>query len=1828
VDDGDRIVRREWRLHEDGTSQRVLAVYLAAEHPSPAAVDRLAREFALREELDRAWAAIPVELTREGGRHVLLLDDPGGEPLEQLIGEPMDAENFLRHAIGIAHALGEAHRRNLVHKDIKPGNILVHTDNAMPRLIGFGITTRIMRTRQTPEPPERIAGSLAYMAPEQTGRMNRSVDSRSDLYALGVTFYRMLTGCFPFTADDPMEWVHCHIARRPIPPAERVASVPSFISDIVMRLLVKAAEDRYQTAAGLEHDLEQLLRSPVPIHRFALGERDIPNHLLIPEKLYGRQAEVAALLAAFDRMVGGSAPELVLVSGYSGIGKSSVVNELHGPIVPPRGLFASGKFDQYKRDIPYATLTQALHGLVRMLLGKGEAELALWRDTLRQALEPNARLVTDLVPDLALIVGEQPAIPPLDAQQEKSRFHLVFRRFLGVFAKREHPLALFLDDLQWLDLATLDLIEDLLTSPDTRWLLLIGAYRDNEVDDAHPLLQRLHVIRDNGARIHEIRLRPLGLDHIRQLVADALHLPLGEALPLARLVHAKTDGNPFFVRQFLHALVDEGLVAFDEDAQRWRWDLHRIGARSYADNVADLMVRRIVRLPTRTQLALREFACLGNTASLATLAVVLQIPEDAVHATLLHAVELELVQRLPDGYKFAHDRVQEAAYGGIPVAHRPAMHLRLGRLLAAQRPLSEADDAIFDIVNHFNHGASLIESAADRERLAELNLAAGRRAKASSAYDAAAHYFSTGKALLSEDAWKTSHDLVFGLELDGAECALLTGASSDAEQLLAMLAPHAQDAVERSAVACLRMDLYITLDQLGNAVAIGLAYLRTLDIVWSAHPTDEETVLEFERTRSMLAALGGRDPRELGLMSDPVALASLEVLVKLMAPAHYTDRNLTALTACRAASISFEHGNSDASCIAYEFLAMIAARFGDYDGARQFCQIGYDLVETRGLKRFQARAYVDYASLGWMAHPRVSRDLARRAFAVANASGDLIYATHTWWVSISNRLAGGDPLEDVQREAEAGIAFARKVRFGFVVGILAAQLALVRTLRGLTRKFGEFDDDRPDDPTSGGQSADGMERARIECWYWIRTLQARFLAGDHMGAIEASTRAQPHLWTCPTNLEAADFHCYSALARAASISHAASEAPARELDSIAAHERQFALFARLNPDSFGSRAALIAAETCRITGRDRQAMDLYEEAIRAARDSDLVHIEALANELAARFYAERGFDRINGLYLRDARHCYLRWGADGKVRQLEDLHPFLRAEPRSPGEMSVIGTSVEQLDFATIVKVLEAASGEIVPERLITTIMQSAIEQAGAERGVLVLASSGESRVVAEAQTTTDTPLVRVRDEPVSAATLPETVMLYVTRVRVPLILGDACTESPFAEDPYVRARQVRSVLCLPLVKQAELVGALYLENNLAPRVFAPERTAVLKLLASQAAISLENTRLYADLQKREARIRRLVDSNIIGVFIWDSDGHIRNANDAFLGTVGYDRDDLDAGRLSWTALAPAEWLEGSRHHRMPKLDGTRSLQPVEKEYLRKDGSRVAVLVGVASYEDTANQGVAFVIDLTDRKRMEAAAREHDRRYRETQAELAHANRVVTMGQLTASIAHEVNQPITGTLTNAQVALRFLSADPPKLEKVREALERIVRDSTRAGAVVHRIRNLSKKAAHRDDPLEVNVAIQEVVELTQGEARKNAVAVRTEFMDGLPIVRGDRVGLQQVVLNLILNAIEAMADAPDGRRDLLIATSRTESGDVLIAVRDTGPGLQPESPDQLFAPFYTTKQNGLGMGLSICRSIIELHAGRLWANANEPHGAVFQFTLPTESGAPRDTKVS
>jgi PAS domain S-box-containing protein len=1620
---------------DDGILPSILSVAPVSEYPVPAILERLEHEYSLREELNAEWAARPLTLVRSEGRPVLILEDVGGEPLERLLGQPMELSRFLRIAVGLATIVGKLHQQGLIHKDIKPANILVDSTSGAVWLTGFGIASRLPRERQSAEPPEMIAGTLAYMAPEQSGRMNRSIDSRSDLYSLGVTFYQMLTGVLPFIASDPMEWVHCHIARQPVAPDQYLKEIPVPLSAIVMKLLAKTAEERYQTAAGVARDLRNCLKeweAHRRIEPFQFGTRDVSNRLLIPEKLYGREREIDALLASFDRVVANGAPELVLVSGYSGIGKSSVVHELHKALVPPRGLFASGKFDQYKRDIPYATLGQAFQGLVRSLLGRSEAELASWQDTLREALGSNGQLIADLIPALELVIGTQPPVPDLPPQDAQNRFQMVFRHFVGAFARKEHPLALFLDDLQWVDTATLDLIEHLVTHADVRHLLLVGAYRDNEVGSAHPLLRTLEAIRNAGTRVHAIVLAPLGVKDLGRLVAAALHCKSNRARPLAQLVHEKTGGNPFFAIQFFGSLTEEGLLVFDPGVRAWQWDISRIRAKSYTDNVVDLMARKLRRLPAATQDALKQLACLGNAAGIATLTLVHREAEEAIHAALWDAVHAGLVFREHSAYKFLHDRIQQAAYSLIPEEHRADVHLGIGRLLLASTPAQKLAEHPFDVANQLNRGAARLIEHDEKTQVAAINLRAGRKAKASAAFASASIYLSAGMALLDESDWNSQYGLMFSLRLERAECEFLTGNFDTAEQLIGELLRHGPSKVDQMAAYRLKVLLHTVKSENAQAVATAIECLRLFGIDIPAHPTQEQVQAEYETVWRTLEERTIESLIDLPLMTNPELQAAMQLLSVLTPPAYFTNLNLFSLLVCRMVNLSMEHGASGAAAHAYAILGHILGPvFHRYSEGYRFAKLACDLVEKHGFTAYHAKVHHAMAlAAQWTHSITTAIDFNRATIRTAIETGDLTFACYSMCQCVHELLLRNDPLDVVWRESEKSLDFVRKAGFRDMADAIVSHQRFISTMQGRTATFSTFADEQFDEAAFEAQLT-GDRIPTMVGLYWIVKLKARFMSGDYAEALAAADKAKALLWASAVWIQLLDYFYYTALTVTALYENATGDEQSGWHKLLMLHREQLREWAENCPPTFGDKHALVSAEFARIESRDFDAMQLYEEAIRAARENGFVQNEALAYELAGRFHAARGFEDIAHLYLRKARYCYLRWGADGKVRQLDEMDPNLREKELAPGPAGTIGAPIEHLDLATVIKVSQALSGEIVLTKLINKLMRIALQQAGAERGLLILTRGKEQRIEAEASSERDKITVQFRQSLVTPSELPESLLRYVIRTLESVTLRDASVENLFSQDEYIRRKHPRSVFCLPLIKQGKLVGVLYLENNLAPGVFTSKQLAILELIASEAAISLEQARLYAELsgeisERRKAeealraseeRWRKLFENSSAGIALMRPDGRLFAANLAFQKMLGYSEQELH--RLTSQDLTTEEDRPADEALRAEAVAGQWRDYRVERRFRRKDGSVVWTDVSAVSAPACASESgffAAVIVDISERKQAEEELRR-------SEAFLAQGQRISHTGSWRWQVA-------TGAVSWSKEHFRVFGYDP------------------------------------------------------------------------------------------------------------------------------------------------------------------------------------------------------
>ncbi|TKC99035.1 GAF domain-containing protein [Polyangium fumosum] len=1860
------IVLRAIRV-SDG--RQVILKALDPKSSRPQDIERLKHEQALGEALDLPTVIRPLALDTYHGQPALVLEDTAGTPLDRLLGAPMETERFLRLAIHITTAIADIHRQGVVHKDIKPQNIIVNPVTGEAKLTDFGIASRLPREHTSPQSPDRIEGSLPYMSPEQTGRMNRAVDSRTDLYSLGITFYEMLTGRPPFEARDPLEWIHFHLARVAPSPSEVVPEVPEAIAHIVMHLLAKMACDRYQSARGVLHDLERCLAQWVEggrIEPFSPGALDVPDRLQISQKLHGREAEIALLCDAFERVVATGTPELVLVAGDPGAGKSALVHKLHEPVVRERAFFVSGKFDLIKSDIPYSTIVQAFQELVLGILAESEERIAAWRQRLAAALGINGKLIVDVIPPVELVLGEQPPVPVLPPGEARNRFHLVFRQFIGVFAQREHPLVLFVDDMQWADSASLALLQDLLTDPEMHNLLVVGAYRNSEVPPAHPMILVTNEVRKAAVCVSDIVLGPLAKAHLAAFISDTLRCSVEEAEPLSELVHEKTAGNPFFVIQFLTALYEERLIEFDENAVAFRWDVARIREKCYTDNVVDLMVDKLKRLPADTQDVLTSVACLGNRADAATLSMIRGDGEDEVHAALWEAVRVGLLLRLGDGYRFVHDRIQEAAYSLLSEEVRAEVHLRIGRLFLANMPEEAIEEQIFDIVSQLNRGVALITDPREKESLRRLNFLAGMKAKATVAHVSARNYLAQATALLPKDAWSALYDDTLRLSLERSECEYLVGNFELADELFNLILAHARSNPDRAAVYGLRMRLYQVSGRYDDGVTVALEALRLFDVTFpdSDESLKAATEAEVQVIRTNLRGRRVADIFDAPVATDPDGRTIIGLLVEA-APCAYIGRpKLFPLLALKAVSSSLWYGNTQESCFAYSVYGMmLVSAYGDIPLGYAFSAMSLRLNEKfhdLRLKGTLLHLHGDHINF-WRRPFAAGVPILEKAFQACLEVGDLVYAGFLAFETVWQAVEKGDPLDEVLRVSQKYAAFARQSHNIPVYETIRLERQFVACLKGETQGPTSFDDATFHEATCLA----GIRRATFGCGLVFHDIMKQITAftyGRHAEARSFAARAAANLGAAMAMPIEATHHFFHALTMVQLLP----DAPADEREELARTLggvlQKLASWAENCPENYLNRYALVSAEVARVEGRDLEAMRLYEQAIRSARENGFVHNEGLAYELSSRFYRARGFEQVADTYLRDARACYARWGADGKVRQLDEQNPRLQ-EHRPFTPTATFALHTEQLDLLSVVKASQTISGEILLDELARTLLRVVLEEGGAQKSYLLLRRDGDLSIEAEARLEEEGVVTKLLPSLVvsSSPLVPATIVRYAQRTKERVLLDDA-TASKFASDPYIARERPKSVLCLPILRQAHVVGLLYLENNLLIGAFTPGRLVVLSLLAVQAAISLQNARLLSDEQAARAAAEEAERRSAF----------LAEAGELLSESLDYEDTLARLGRLcvrsmaDWCVIDTVEGEEirriavvhkdpakaalveelrqryppsmGSPHPAaraiatgepvlLPDLDtrlqghtqdegheriiralGIRSLLAVP---LLARGQTLGVL-SLVSGASGRNYGSADVELAKEVARRAASAIDNARLYRATQEAIRARDEFLSMA------SHELNTPLTSLMLSLQSMGRAGQSGPSSDPQI---MAKLAERALRQGARLRRLNDdlLSVARIHTGQlPLELGAVdlsalVRDVVD--QFKLQISQAHCSVSIRDSVPVVGSwDPARIEQIVVNLISNAIKFGAGKPI---EIFIDQ---EAGIARLAIKDHGIGIEPAQQGRIFERFVRAVPSryygGLGLGLYLSRKLAEAHGGSVHVQSEPSAGATFIVELP------------
>jgi predicted ATPase/serine phosphatase RsbU (regulator of sigma subunit) len=1468
----------------------VVIKLLRVEHPTPAQIARIRHEHAVLSSLELPDVVRTLGLVKHGRGLGLVLEDLGDVSLESTFRHQRPTlEQFLDIAIRMASTVAAIHGRAVIHKDIKPHHFLM--SGGRLKLIDFGIATRLSSEAQSAARTGALDGTLGYMSPEQTGRMNRSLDRRTDLYSLGVSFYELLTGRLPFESSDPLELVHAHIARRPRPPHELSSTVPRILSDIVLKLMAKGAEDRYQSAAGLKADLEECRARLAggAIESFPLGRNDASGELSIPQKLYGRQAEVKALEEAFRRARGGSAG-LLLISGYSGVGKSALVNELQKQIVQG-GAFVTGKFDQLSRSVPFSALIAASRGLVRSLLGESPAVMAEQATRLREALGRNGKLIAELVPELDVVLGPQPPVQPLGPAESQARFELVFRQFLQVFARPDHPLVLFLDDLQWADAASLRMLKEILVGGQGSHLLVLGAYRSNEANGLHPLLLTLDDVRKAGVRVDEVALRPLTLDHVVELVSDTLRLEAEVVRSLAQILVRKTDGNPFFVQHFLGSLHEQHLLWFDGAAGRWSWEDAKVEAAVAADNVVDLLIARLRRFSPDVQRVLTLAACVGQEFDLGTLALVSQrtraelaprlwealqegvlVPLDGSYRYLAEGSRTdEDLESLESRYRFLHDRVQQAAYELLDATQRSEIHVRIGRLLLAEAGDEPDDETVLEVVRQMNLGAALVVDREEQLRLARLNLRAGLKVAASGAHAAALDLLRRCLELLGQGAWEVDHETTHRAHISLAECESLMADSTMALQRLDAVEAHARTTLERVAGRAVRIIVLQMAGRLLEAVDCGVDTAR---ILGAEFPTDDAQVgpaigAELGALQARLAGRSVESLLELPEMADPEKRALVDVLFKTNAAAFMAKPPVSVLIGIKAVRLAIENGNAPKSPYFYGNFGIINnAVGGELDVSYRFGKLGVDLVHKNGHIEVEGSTYFLFGAFNshWRRPIGESVELLRHAVKACLETGAYLHAAWAEIIGMVYRFYRGENIQDLLQAVPRSMDLLRKAEYGPGLALFQMFVQVLRALAGQTAGPVSLDGDGFDE-AAFLQSTKPIQILHV--YYNVLKQPLMFHAGDMRGSLERAAAAMP---VTPGMYFRTEHTLFRGLAQAELLADAPAEARAAGLEELRAYEAELRRCADACPANHAHRPPLLAAELAALADDQARAMDLYEQAIKLAREAGFVQYEALASERAARFHLRRGRVTVAKAYMRDALYGYQQWGAKTKAADLTARYPNLLegfdAQPRqaipTDGRATTHSSTTDTargLDLVTAVRATQALAGELELSNLLERLMRTMVENAGAQKGILVLEHGGPLEV--EAVITLDPNQIRLSiREPVDQSTeLPASVVQYVARSKETLVFADATAEPRFARDPYILRNRPKSMLCLAMLHQGRLVGVLYLENNAATNAFSVDRVELLQFVAAQAAVAVENANLYGELRAATEQLRRSNDN-------------------------------------------------------------------------------------------------------------------------------------------------------------------------------------------------------------------------------------------------------------------------------------------------------------------------------------------------------------------------------
>jgi PAS domain S-box-containing protein len=1635
-----------YRAIQTTQNNPVVIKLLRREYPSFGELVQFRNQYAITKNLPIPGIVHPLSLETLGSGYALVMEDWGGMALNKYLQQQsLTLTDVLAIALQLADILHDLGQHRVVHKDIKPANILIQPESKQVKLIDFSIASLLPKETQEIQSANILEGTLAYLAPEQTGRMNRGIDYRTDFYALGVTLYQLLTGKLPFESNDPFELMHCHIAKMPLSVDRVNPDIPRMVAAIVSKLMAKNAEDRYQSAMGLKHDLAQCLtqwESIGKISEFELGLRDLSDRFLIPEKLYGREQEVQTLLQAFDRVASGSS-ELMLVAGFSGIGQTAVVNEVHKPIARQRGYFIKGKFDQFNRNIPLSAFVQALRDLMGQLLSECDAQLAGWQAKILTAVGENGQVLIDVLPELEQIIGKQAIAPELSGTAAQNRFNLLFQKFIEVFTTAEHPLVLFLDDLQWADLASLQLLKLLMN--DNGYLLLLGAYRDNEVSPIHPFIMTVAELQKAQNIINTITLKPLAFEDTNHLIADTLNCSRELAQPLTELITRKTQGNPFFTTQFLKALHDDGYINFNSDRRYWECDIAQVNALALTDDVVEFMALQLQKLSAKTQQMLKLAACIGNQFDLATLAIVseqssvdaatalwkalqegLILPTSQIYKFFQGTESSDTQNEVNPKYRFLHDRVQQAAYSLIPENERVSAHYQIGQLLLQQISPAAREERIFELVNQLNFGISLITNQTERDNLVEINLTACRKARAATAYKSAHDYAAIGLQLLGKNSWQRQYELTLDLHEIAAEVAWLCGEFERMNQWIEAVLQATQTPLEQVNVYKIKIQALGSQNDLSGAIATAKFVLDILGVHLPDSPTPADIQQEIQEITVLMGERSIEELFHLPKMADAQQIAIQQIAASIVPVCYLTHSPLFPLIVTLQVKRSILFGNGTASSNSYAAYGVLlimmlqAVEFSD-----QFGRLAYRLAQEPEAKGIRANTL---APIGMLIHHRKSHlretlPILREGYQVGVEMGVLIDAGYNAHIWCFNALWCGQPLTELAPQIKAYQQ--QLLDFNQITTSSYCAIYWETTLLLLDPPGYQALSTRQEELISQKLVAQDL------LWvykFYLHQFTVNFLLGNIAQANQQAVQAKDYLQAGVSSIGEAVFYFYDSLTALATIPEPNSEVEAQQ-QRVQANQTQLQFWADHAPMNHLHKWQLVEAERYRVLGNKLEAIELYDRAISGAKANGYIQEAALANELAAKFYLNWDKGKIAQEYLTNAYYGYAHWGATAKVQDLESRYPQLLAPILQQRQIALSATKTlfatislttfqadgtqsssssisATLDLATILKASQTLSSEIELDKLLATLLHTVLENAGADKGVLLMPHDHQWFV--EAIATIDHPAqiksIALADSP----ELPHSLINNVKRSREPVVIVNAAVHPTLAIDRYVVAQQPKSLLCTPILNQGKLVAILYLENHVTVGAFTRDRVELLNFLCAQAAISLENARLYSQSQKSQRQLTQLLN-NLTGIAYScanDQNWTMKFISGGCLKLTGYPIEDfINNHSISFAKIiypddvemVDAIIQEAVKNHQPYQLTYRLQTRQGEQKWVSEQGQGVFDQVGnLLSLE-------GFITDISDRKRAETALSESETKFRRL---VEDANDVIWSSHLDATLTY------------------------------------------------------------------------------------------------------------------------------------------------------------------------------------------------------------------------------